>query len=117
MHRDYSKCTLKNAWHFSFLTTRYAFAHCQSMKPVHAAVFLLMIMSSGVSNALENKDVQLSLAERAWPRARNFIAGMASGVGLVLAGSSESFNCVFFRTWHHMSFGVVNAMTCECLVS
>ncbi len=36
----------------------------------------------------DSKEIQ-SLSERIWPRARNFIAGMASGVGLVLAGSND----------------------------
>jgi hypothetical protein len=60
-------------------------------RAVNEVLFVLIIMTTLVSSTVENRDTQ-SLAERAWPRARNFIAGMASGVGLVLAGGSrESF--------------------------
>ena len=98
------------------------------MKTVNTAVYLLIIMTSGFSNALESRDSQLSLAERAWPRARNFIAGMASGVGLVLAGSNGVCRwCITLYSAQHLvrnsecvllrSLGVIDSQRMRLVVS
>ena len=49
-----------------------------------------LVMVSESAAVRDSKEVHPTIAERVWPGARNFIAGMASGVGLVLAGQSTN---------------------------
>jgi hypothetical protein len=58
---------------------------------IHITLVFILSLASMVPVSVavgDSKEIQ-SLSERIWPRARNFIAGMASGVGLVLAGSND----------------------------
>ena len=64
--------------------------HDSMVRGVLLLTTFALVMVSESAAVRDSKEVHPTIAERVWPGARNFIAGMASGVGLVLAGQSAN---------------------------